>query len=116
MKPVFKALRSLLLKLRYDGPHSNFAFKFNLRRYSMGSGAADQSCSQGWTAANSFFPSQQLHVDPRGCPPVTTGPFNDWCDPADATATATATANSTAAPSWRGCLRRGMPPPVRLHA
>ena len=26
----------LLLKLRYDEPHSNFALKFNLRRYSKG--------------------------------------------------------------------------------
>jgi len=33
MKPVWKAPGSMLLKLRYDEPLSNFAFKFNLRRY-----------------------------------------------------------------------------------
>ena len=32
MTPVLKAPRSMLLKLRYDGPLSNFAFNFNLRR------------------------------------------------------------------------------------
>jgi hypothetical protein len=26
----------MLLKLRYDGPVSNFAFNFDLRRYSLG--------------------------------------------------------------------------------
>ena len=33
MKPVLKPPGSALLKLRYDGPLSNFAFKFNSRRY-----------------------------------------------------------------------------------
>jgi len=33
MKPVLKAPGSMLLKLRCDGPLSNFAFNFNLRRY-----------------------------------------------------------------------------------
>ena len=33
MKPTLKAPRSVLLKLRYDGPASKFAFNFNLRRY-----------------------------------------------------------------------------------
>ena len=33
MKPVLKAPGSMLLKLRYDGPLSNFAFNCNLRRY-----------------------------------------------------------------------------------
>jgi len=32
MKPVLKAPGSMLLKLRYDGLLSNFAFYFNLRR------------------------------------------------------------------------------------
>jgi hypothetical protein len=32
MKPVLKAPGFMLLKLRYDGPLSNFDFKFNLRR------------------------------------------------------------------------------------
>jgi len=33
MKPVLKAPGTMLLKLRYDVPLSNFVFKFNLRRY-----------------------------------------------------------------------------------
>jgi len=32
-KPTVKAPGSMLSKLRYDGPVSNFAFNFNLRRY-----------------------------------------------------------------------------------
>jgi len=34
MKPLVKASGTKRLRLRYDGPLSNFAFKFNLRRYS----------------------------------------------------------------------------------
>jgi hypothetical protein len=34
MKPTLKAPRTKRLKLKYDVPLSNFAFKFNLRRYS----------------------------------------------------------------------------------
>jgi len=33
MKPVLRAPRSMPLKLIYDGPLSNLAFNFNLRRY-----------------------------------------------------------------------------------
>jgi hypothetical protein len=33
MKPLLKAPGSMILKLRYDGPLSNFAFNFNSRRY-----------------------------------------------------------------------------------
>ena len=33
MKPVFNAPRYMLLKLRYDGALSSFAFKFNSRCY-----------------------------------------------------------------------------------
>ena len=33
MKPTLKAPRTKRLKLKYDEPISNFAFKFNLRRY-----------------------------------------------------------------------------------
>jgi hypothetical protein len=33
MKPKLKAPRSKRLKLKYDDLLSNFAFKFNLRRY-----------------------------------------------------------------------------------
>jgi len=36
MKPVLKAPGTMLVKLSYDGPQSNFAFNVNLRRYSMG--------------------------------------------------------------------------------
>jgi len=35
MKPVLKAPGTMLLKLRYDGPLSNFGFNFDLRRYTM---------------------------------------------------------------------------------
>jgi len=36
MKPKLKAPGTKRLKLSYDGPPSNLAFKFNLRRYSEG--------------------------------------------------------------------------------
>ena len=36
MKPNLKPPGSKLLKLTCDGPLSNFAFKFKLRRYTMG--------------------------------------------------------------------------------
>jgi hypothetical protein len=39
IKPVLKAPGSPLLRLRYDGPLSNFAFSFNLRRYNLVSSA-----------------------------------------------------------------------------
>ena len=42
MKPVVKPPGSMLLKLRYDGPLSNFGFNFNLRRYTQGSKDAFQ--------------------------------------------------------------------------
>ena len=34
IKPTLKSPEIKLLKLKYDKPLSNFAFKFNLRRYS----------------------------------------------------------------------------------
>jgi len=34
IKPQLKAPGTKRLKLKHDGPLSNFAFKFNLRRYS----------------------------------------------------------------------------------
>ena len=33
IKPMLKAPRTKRLNLQYDEPLSNFAFKFNLRRY-----------------------------------------------------------------------------------
>ena len=36
MKPALKAPGYMHLKLRYDGPLSDFAFDFNLRRYTVG--------------------------------------------------------------------------------
>ena len=36
IKPTLKAPVTKRLKLKYDGPLSNIAFKFNLRRYTMG--------------------------------------------------------------------------------
>ena len=38
IKPTLKALGFKLLKLKYDKPLSEFAFKFNLRRYNEGDG------------------------------------------------------------------------------
>ena len=35
INPTLKAPGSMHLKLRYDGPVSTFAFKFNLRRYTL---------------------------------------------------------------------------------
>jgi hypothetical protein len=35
MRPVLKPPGSMLLKLRFSRPLSDFAFKFNLRRYTM---------------------------------------------------------------------------------
>jgi lipoate-protein ligase A len=35
IKPTLKAPGTKRLKLKYDDPLSNFAFKFNLRRYTM---------------------------------------------------------------------------------
>jgi len=40
MKPMLRAPGYTLLKLIYDGPLSNFAFNFNLRRYTEGAHAA----------------------------------------------------------------------------
>ena len=36
IKPMLQAPGTELLKLKYDGPLSNFAFRFSLRRYSKG--------------------------------------------------------------------------------
>jgi len=44
MKSLLNAPGSMLLKLRRDGPLSNFAFNFNLRRYS---GVCTKSCGSG---------------------------------------------------------------------
>ena len=42
IEPTLKAPGDMLLKLRYDGPVSKFAFKFNLRRHTKaGKAAAD---------------------------------------------------------------------------
>jgi len=40
MEPMLKAPRTKRLKLQYDEPPSNFAFKFNLRRYISGARTA----------------------------------------------------------------------------
>jgi len=43
IKPTLKAPGSKRLKLIFDGPLSNFAFKFNLRRYTWGLTPASES-------------------------------------------------------------------------
>jgi len=68
MKPVLKAPVYTLLKLRYDGPLSSFAFKFNLRHYSKTHtlaalivSAAERLARAGWMMlATSFATSQTL--------------------------------------------------------
>jgi hypothetical protein len=40
MRPVLKAPGTILIKLRYNGLLSKFAFNFNLRRYNMALGCA----------------------------------------------------------------------------
>ena len=51
IKPTLTAPESMLLKLRCDGPVSNFAFKFNLRRYNLAIASAraahDAAMSRG---------------------------------------------------------------------
>ena len=51
IKPVLKAPGSLLLKLRCDGPLSNVAFNFNLRRCTK-EGEADPGLRSGFSFAN----------------------------------------------------------------
>jgi hypothetical protein len=45
-KPVLKPPGPTHLKLTYDGPHFNFAFNFNLRRYD--EGARPQVAGEAW--------------------------------------------------------------------
>ena len=57
-KPTLKAPGSKRLKLKHDGPLSNFAFKFNLRRY-----IESFTCKLFQTykcAHNSFTPDVQM--------------------------------------------------------
>ena len=51
MKPVLKVPGSMLLKLRCDRPLANFAFKFNLRRYTTGDPGADAHLSVATTGS-----------------------------------------------------------------
>jgi hypothetical protein len=44
MNPVLTVPGSVLLKLRYDGPLSKFAFKFNLRRFTMDPARVAAAC------------------------------------------------------------------------
>ena len=48
IKPALKAPGTKRLELIYDGPLSNFAFKFNLRRYT-------ECLSSDWTYINKFL-------------------------------------------------------------
>jgi hypothetical protein len=51
MKPMFKAPGIIRLKLKYDEPLSEFAFKSNLRRYTKGKGSKVWWKEQGYTVA-----------------------------------------------------------------
>ena len=54
-EPVLKAPGSTLLKLKHDGPLSNFAFNLKLRRYSAdGSG---EKVTGTWTGRGIVFPN-----------------------------------------------------------
>ena len=52
IKPTLKAPGSMLLKLRYDDPLSNFAFKFNLRRYTKANGDLETALEAAAAKAN----------------------------------------------------------------
>jgi hypothetical protein len=61
MKLMLKAPGSMLLQLRHGGPLSNFAFKFNSRRYTQAPAHA---------ALDMGLAKQQLEVEPAGhCSP-----------------------------------------------
>jgi len=52
MKPTSKAPRIMRLKLKYDKPVSNFAFKFNLRRCIKAGSKLNETCHDGDTAVH----------------------------------------------------------------
>jgi hypothetical protein len=56
MKPVSTAPGTMLLKLRYNGPLSNFAFNFNLYRYN-GGVLAGNSSPEDWGRCSSSLPA-----------------------------------------------------------
>jgi len=60
IKPKLKLPRTKRLKLQCDEPLSKFAFKFNLRRYTMARAACLNGC--GWTAPiNDFLDDTSDH-------------------------------------------------------
>jgi len=62
LKPVLKALGTMLLKLRYDEVISNFAFSFKLRLYSLGAVLADQNILKlGFGVGEDFRRLAKLH-------------------------------------------------------
>jgi len=70
MKPVLKAPGSMLLKLRYDGPLSKFAFRFNLRHYTPATRAPATFPTLAWISSpHSSTPGRQ----PRLPPPAAAG-------------------------------------------
>ena len=66
MKSVLKAPGSMILKLRYDGPLSNFAFKFKSRRYKEVDLAMTKICDAMSQVGHPRFKLTQ--VDPRLTP------------------------------------------------
>jgi len=57
IKPALKAPGTNRLKLIYDGPLSNLAFKFNLRRYSLDE---EDTCSVRFEPAKLFYTDMWL--------------------------------------------------------
>ena len=61
-KPTLKAPGAMHLKLRCDGPVSNFAYKFNMRRYTV-AGTDDAAWSRTVAQAGAYTrPHFQLNV------------------------------------------------------
>jgi hypothetical protein len=54
LKPILKAPKTKRLKLKYDEPPSEFAFNFNLRRYTMGPAAY---LARGGAVLNDAYPA-----------------------------------------------------------
>ena len=55
VKPTLKAAENKLLKLKYDAPLSNFALKFNLRRYITADDTSPYGVDPAFKRGSSFY-------------------------------------------------------------
>ena len=74
IRPTLKAPGTKRLKLKYDGPLSNFAFKFKLRRYIMAESTLEWLCDCSRTVVRgrgrqSFTMGKQSEESDEGCVP-----------------------------------------------